>query len=1068
MPEGSGRSTDDELDDLLARAVLASQGVDPDDLAPVEPVSAPDAAAPEVAAPPTRDELRRLTIMFSDLVGSTPLSAQLDPETYRTVLSAYKDVCRRVIESELDGHLVHTRGDGMLAVFGYPTAHEDDALRAVKAGLEIHRQLVEVSAESRRRTGADLAARIGVHRGLVYVERDTEELYGFAVNVAARVQEAAEPGTVAISDEVRRLVDGQVWTVPLERAEMKGVERAPELHRVVEEQPRPTPGDRRWPTPLFGRAEALAALRARLEEARVASHPLATVIVGDAGVGKSRVVGAFLDELPRATPVLELGGSPFHQHQGLHPIREALRSWAQVPVHRPAAEQLAALRAHLQRRRLEHLLPLLAPVAGIGPEGGYEPVEADPRRLEALIGDAIDALLADWFAGRAGVVFVEDLHWLDPGTQAVLARLVATGPAQVLVVVTCRDDRSLGAPAERLALEPLDPGDCLELIRHHDADIPDAVALEVIGRSDGIPLFVEELVRSRHEVGEVDPAVDVSGDGSVPSALYEPLYARLNTLTDSRVVASAAASIGRTVPLDLLARVSGVTTRELDHAVTALMERRVLEPEATSDGRAVRFRHELVRLVAYELEPPSGRQRFHRLAAESLAEGELAAGADWSLIAEHHRRAGQPTSAAVALERAADDAGRRGSLEEARRHFDRALEVLLEAPAGAARDTMEIRLRLHRAFLAVSAEGFGSEHAALDYQRCLELSIEQPASAEMYQAMIAIWGYYINRSDLDRAWAVSTALRGLSQGSRSSMLPTNEAGFGMIEWYRGAFVEAARRLGDAVAAIDQVGAEDTSAPAAWSMALDPIASMHVHLGLALCWVGDVQAAFEQLDAARARCAALPFPLGPFSLAYVLLLDAVVRLQLDDPAAARADSREVLALSERHGFDAWLFWGSIVDRTLDGFDAPDDAASIAAEAAMSIEMWHAIGVRVHTASMRSLLARVLLEAGDRDGAMSAAKAALATADDTGSVASVPDSLLVLALAGPDGEREAALLEALALAESQGAVVSAVRIATSLVRNVGASHRPALERALARVVSDGGAPLLAAARAALDAA
>lgn len=1066
MPEGAGRSTDDALDDLLARAVLASEAVDPASLAAVGP-SVPPPADSGSHTPPTRDELRRLTVMFSDLVGSTSLSAQLDPETYRTVLSAYKNTCRDVIEAEFDGHLVHTRGDGMLAVFGYPTAHEDDALRAVKAALEITRRLVDVSAETSRRTGAHLAARIGVHRGLVYVERDTEELYGFAVNVAARVQEAAAPGAVAISDEVRRLVEGAVWTAPLERTAMKGVENVPLLHRVLEEQPRTSAAVRRWPTPLFGRTDALDALRGHLEAARVSAHPVATVVVGDAGVGKTRLVGAFIDELPRGMPVLELGGSPFHQRQGLHPIRELVRELAAIPRDRPAADQLVALDSHLRGRGLEHLLPLLAPVAGIAPDAGYEPAEADPRRLEGLISDAVHELLTDWFGGTPGVVVMEDLHWLDPATLAVLARLITSGPAGVLVLATCRDDRSIGAVAEQVRLDPLDASVCLELIRHHDADIPDAVAAEVVGRSDGIPLFVEELVRSRHEVDEIGPAADPGSDETIPSALYEPLYARLNTLADTRIVASAAATIGRTVDLDLLARVSGVTTSELDLAVTALMEQRVLEPEAQSDGRAVRFRHELVRLVAYELEPPSGRQRFHSLAAEALAAGGLTVGADWSLIAEHHRRAGQPTSAAVALEHAADDARLRGSLDEARGHFDRALLVLEDAAPSEARDQLEIQLRLHRAFLAVSSEGFGSEHAAADYQRCLELCVEQPASAEMYQALIAVWGYYVNRSDLDRAWAVSTALRGLSQGGRTSMLPTNEAGFGMIEWYRGSFAESARRLGDAVGAIDQVEADDTSAPAAWTMPLDPLASMHIHYALSLCWIGDAHGAEEQIDRARARCRALPFPMGPFTLGYVLLLEGMVHVHLGDLSAARDRVRETSELAERHGFDAWAFWASISGQLLDAHLEPTaKVQEVASGVSMSIEMWHAIGVRVHTVSMRSLLGLLLLRVGDLDGAMAVAKSALATADDTRSVAAVPEALRVLALAGPADQVETSLLEALAVAEEQGSVVSAVRIAADLVEVAGVAHRPRLEVALERVVSGTDAPVIAAAWALLD--
>ncbi|HJR26889.1 MAG TPA: adenylate/guanylate cyclase domain-containing protein [Acidimicrobiales bacterium] len=1067
MDHEGGRSVHDELDELVARAAAATAGIDPDALVPITGASGLPAADEVPATTATRDELRRLTIMFSDLVGSTSLSGRLDPETYRTVLSAYKDACRRVIEDELDGHLVHTRGDGMLAVFGYPVAHEDDALRAVKAGMAIHRELADLPPEVHARAGDELTARVGVHRGLVYLERDSEELYGLAVNIAARVQEAAAPGTVAITDEVRNLVADSILTSPLEAREMKGVERAPGLHRVVAEHPRPNRISRRWPTPLVGRDAEVAALRDRLTEATASPRPLATVVVGDAGVGKSRLVGAFVDELPRGTIVLDLGGSPFHRHQGLFAIRELVCEWADVRRERPPSEQLSTLRRYLERQGLSHLLPLIAPVAGITPSAGYAPVEVEARLLEGQIADALHEVVCRWFDGHSGLVVVEDLHWLDDASRGVVARLVTSGPPGLLVLVTSRDDRALGAEAERLELGPLEPDECVQLIRHHDGELSPTVTAEVVSRSDGMPLFVEELVRARREDTALEAARPADDDGSIPGALYEPLAARLSSLGASRVVASAAAAIGRTVHLDLLARVSGVTADELDEALTQLMDGSVLEPDH-GDGRTVRFRHELVRLVAYELEPPSGRERFHALAAHALTAGGIAAGADWSLIAEHHERSGAHAAAAVALEHAADDARQRGSLEEARANFDRALEAVALAPPGEERDRLEVRLRLARAFIAVSAEGFGSEHATADLRGSLGLSISQPEGVELYRTLIAVWGYYINRSDLDRAWTVSTALRPLSAGSRRHMLPTNEAGFGMIEFHRGSFVESARRLQAAVADIDEIGADETSVPDAWTMPLDPLASMYVHNGLTLGWVGDLEAAAGQMAAARHRCDRLPFPLGPFSLGYVLLLEGSMHVHLGDRETGRTCAEEVVELSTRHGFDAWLFWGSILLRTLEAAEAgPERGPELAAAALMSVEMFHALGVRAHSATMCGSVAGVLLELGDREGALAAADRARELVVETGSRASESEILRVRARAGPDDEVEAGLLAALARAEEQGAVIGAVRIATDLVVVGGETHRATLDRALARVVSDTGAPVLDAAREVLAA-
>jgi class 3 adenylate cyclase len=1000
--------------------------------------------------------------MFSDLVGSTSLSARLQPEAYRTVISTYKDTCRRVIE-ELDGHLVHTRGDGLLAVFGYPTAHEDDARRAVTAALAIHRELAVASQAVRERYGEDLVARIGVHRGLTYLERDTEELYGLAVNLAARVQEAAAPGTVAITEEVRNLVRETVITTPLATTELKGVDRPPALHQVLEEHVGARSG-RRWPSPLIGREEQLAPLRERLAAAAQAPGPIAALVVGDAGVGKSRLLGAFLDELPRGTSVVELRASPFHRRQGLQPVRELLWDLAGLRADRSPADQLAALRAHLDDRGLGAALPLLAPVAGLPPEAGYRSVEVEPTRLQGLIADAVHEVLCSSLS-EGGVLVVEDLHWLDDATVAAIVRLVSSGPAGLLVLLASRDPRPVGVPVARIELPPLPADRCVALVRHHAPDLDDDRARTIVDRSDGIPLFVEELVRAAGaatDTGVDDRASATDTDEVVPSALYEALSARLNALGDTRLVASAAATIGRTVHLDLLARVTGVPAEELDRAVTGLMASHVLEPDH-GDGRSVRFRHELVRLVAYELEPPSGRQRFHATAARALATGDVADGADWTVIAGHHRRCGEALAAAAALQRAADDARRRGSTEEARSHFDRALLWLEEAPQDLDRDRLEVRLRLARAFLAVSTEGFGSEHATRDHLRCLELSIERPGSTELYQTLIATWGYWANGCQLERAWTTSTVLRPLSAGNRSHMLPTNEAGFGMIELYRGRYGEAVRRLGDAVSRIPEVGVDATTVPDAWSMAADPIAAMYELYAVALTWVGDLNAASHHHGAARQRSAELPFPMGPFTETYMLLVWSMARAHIDDVTGSADAVRQAREIAERHGFDAWLFWSSILQATGEARVAgPEQAGPLLVQAATSADMFHAMGVRLFSSPMRVMLATVALEVGLEATALEMAESGLALADETGMRMWVPEALRVRALAGPPDQREARLLEALQVAESDGATISAVRVAIDLVRHAGPARRDALSAALGRVASDDGAPVLALAR------
>lgn len=1054
-PSTGSRSLDALLDAAVAAVaevdedMLRNRVVDDDDEPAVDDVE---------PAPPTTDELRRLTILFSDLVGSTALSGELDPETYRTAIGAYMDACRAAIE-EFDGHIIHTRGDGVLAVFGHPVAHDDDADRAVRTGLRI----LDLLRNAPTVDGVPLEARVGVHRGLVYVEQETGEPYGLAVNVAARVQEATPTGTVALSEEVRTLLGDDVCTEPLEAKPMKGVAEVPDLHVVTAadlevERPR-----RRWTSPLVGRQAALDRVLGRVAEARTADRPLTLGFVGDAGIGKSRLVDAALHAVDDGLTVVRLEGSPRRQ-TGLAPVRMLLRRWAGMTTDMTGAEELARLRSILADTPLEPHLALLAPVAGIAPSAGYEPVSADQRLLQAQILDAVHQLLRHHTAVDGDgptILVVEDLHWVDDLTVQALQRFVAEGPGGVLVVLTSRESIALDDYTVVERVGPLTDDEVAALVEHLAPGTPGDVVGQIVAHADGVPLFVEELVHARLAQ---ELLVGVEPDSAIPPALYDSLYARLGALGDERLVISAAATLGRTVELDVLAAVADQPPELLDQAVATLIEHRVFDPHH-GDGRVVRFRHELVRQVAYELEPPSGRRRLHALAARELA--KQGGAVDWSRIAGHRHESGDPWGAVHDLRLAADDARRRGAIEEARSLFDRALDVLAEAPRDARRDRREVAIRLDRAFLAVSSDGFASEHAAEDYARCLELAIAHPESDELYRTLVALWGYCLNRSDLDGAWKLSEAVRGLTIADRAHLLPTNMAGFGMIRWYRGDFDDAVARLRDGVAVISDVGLDEVSLPSDWTMPLDPLASMHIHYALARFWVGDVAGADESFWLARQRCTALPFPVGPFTDVYCLLLGTWIDAERDDLDAALAKAAEAAAISERHGFEAWAMWSITASTALGALADPtdDEIMTHVEQVEAYLELWHAIGVHVLSGSIHSVLARALLASGRTEQALALTDIGIAWAAESGSVPFVADLKRVRALAGAEADCVRELAEALRLANEQGAVVSAVRIAGDLVRIGGESHQPALDDALSRVPPGVRLPVVDSARSLL---
>lgn len=377
-PPGRNRSAIDEMLDRAVRAINSGDRATADALAGrVLAFDHANVDAEELlAAPADHGELRRITILFADLVDSTALSTRIEPETYRTVVGHYRDEVIRLV-NEYEGHIGNTKGDGLLAVFGHPIAHEDDVRRAVQSGLDITRAVARLSERVQRRFGFDIDVRVGIHRGLVYLDTAQDDVYGFAANLAARMCSIAEPGTVAVSEAVERLIRD---TFHLERGgaatKVKGgVEAEVIPFRVVTEREISTPAI----GPLVGRQREVLYLESALEMARAGTlHiPGGVAFCGDPGIGKSRLARAVITMAERSDDVvLQVFGSPFHTDVGLHPIRKLLERRCGITRAATPHDRLVKLRSELESQHLnaENLVPWLAPVLGLGPpEVGYDP-----------------------------------------------------------------------------------------------------------------------------------------------------------------------------------------------------------------------------------------------------------------------------------------------------------------------------------------------------------------------------------------------------------------------------------------------------------------------------------------------------------------------------------------------------------------------------------------------------------------------------------------------------------------------------------------------------------------------
>jgi class 3 adenylate cyclase len=1046
-----------------------------------------DAEALMVSEPAGSGELRRSTIMFCDLVGSTELSGRQEPELYRGLVRRYKEQCRAIIEDRYDGHIAHATGDGLLALFGIPTAHGDDVERAVRAGLDIVDAVHELSATTQRAVGELLDVRVAVHHGILYFDTEEDDVYGLAVNVAARLETLADPGTVVVSEEVRTLV-GPVFVLEPQAAQaVKGVAEPLGSYRVDGERPGAYAQPLRSGSTFVGRGEELERMvdlwRDVCEEKT--DQPAAVMLRGEAGIGKTRLAAA-VAELARGdgATVVELSGSSFHVETGFHSIRSLIERRVALTPSADGAARLEQLRAELLDLDLDpdRLTPLLATVLGVRPDAGYVPAPSDARKLHDEVGRAVEEYLTACLAPGPALLVVDDLQWFDESTRDLLHRLTHHATVPLLVVMTARPDTPAPLGVELVEIGPLSTSDSrslLDVLGTRSLDDAELVAL--IARGDGVPLYLEELARAAVEArepgagdqpGGAAPVAHEGSAGDVPDVLYELLVALLYTSPEVAPVAGAAAVIGRDVDHTLLAEVLGVRAADLEPALTVLLRERVLEADAPDRSR---FRHELLRDVAYEIQPPSRRRRLHARVGDTLVQRRTGNDViDWALVANHFERAGKGAAAADAFEHSADEARRRGALDEARSHLARAIESIEDLDPGAARDRREVELRLRRGFLAASMEGFASTTAAADYGRCLNLAGLDAADEEMFRTLIVVWGYLVGRGELDRARQVLTILRPVLTGDRDFWTTFNTAGFGMLDWYAGRYDRAQEQLEAAGAEVHLVG-RDEEVESAWLSPMDPKTSIHLHLSLVRFVRGDRCGAEDQLDQATRLAASLTFPKGPFSEAYVLAYEVWMRLELGDLERADEAVGRLTSLAGRHGFDNWTLIAVTEETTVQALRAlhatPTDPGALTSHAGMVeglLGAWSQFDMKLMVPFYRTMLGAMVAATGDCESARAHFAASLELAGSTGMHFYDAETLRrEAALRATEPEVLAGLRDAQRTARDQGAHVFELRAALDLraldgspddldaaLRHFPADARyPELDRARA-LVSPGG--------------
>lgn len=657
-------------------------------------------------APTVDAERRLLTVMFCDLVGSTPLIQRLDPEDARDVLRLYQDAVAASV-TRYGGHVAQYLGDGVLAYFGWPTAHEDQAERAVRAGLEA---LIEVRAIALPER-APLRARVGIATGRVVVgdlaSGREPSATGHTPNLAARLQQEAHPDQLLVAESTLQLIGGAFVTEELGQVHLKGIEQPVRLHRIVAEREVDSRFDAVHGTilsPFIGRVHELGLLLERWAIA-CTGQGQAVLISGEAGIGKSRLVQVLEERANRAPhELIRVQCSPYHQNSAFYPIIQRLSRAAGLVPEDTAEQRLNKLEVFLRHNREDcaSVAAVYAELLSLDTLGRYQPLKLAPQKLKELTQQTLFNRLALISQRLPVLMIIEDTHWIDPSTAELLEQIVARiTELPVMLVITHRSEWS--APwagyshAAMLSIGRLSRPQIAELVEAVMGRKPGSTLIDdVAERTDGVPLFVEELTRSILERDPNHPAVL----DEIPETLQGSLMAGLDRLSPvAKELAQVASAIGREFSSTLLKQVAALDSATFDEALSDLIRARfVIRSGLTSNAYA--FRHALIQDVAYQALVTSKRRNYHRMLGETLvAQHPTVAETQPELIARHLSEANLPERALPFWKLAAERALARSANFEAVDLCENALHLVSRLPDGEARarESLPVRLLFARA-----------------------------------------------------------------------------------------------------------------------------------------------------------------------------------------------------------------------------------------------------------------------------------------------------------------------------------------------------------------------------------
>jgi class 3 adenylate cyclase/predicted ATPase len=1026
------------------------------------PVSRIDAVAEKKGA--GEAERRQLTVLFCDLVGSTELAARLDPEDLGQVIRAYHGACTEMVE-RWGGHVAKYMGDGVLAYFGWPQAHEDEAERAVRAGLGI----IEALAGLATPVGAPLPARIGIATGLVMVGEligqgaaQEQTVVGETPNLAARLQALAAPGSVVISQATRRLVGGLFELADLGPRRLKGF-AAPLAVWRVEGQGR---AEGRFEalhgehlTPLVGREHELGILLERWAWARDGDGQV-VLLSGEPGIGKSRMIRTLRERIGEPHTPLSHDCSPHHTSSALYPVIDLLERAARLDREEPPERQLARLEAVLGRssERLDEVVPLLAALLGVPSGEQYPALTLTPeiqkrRTLQALV-DQLAALAAQ----QPVLALCEDVHWIDPSTLELLGLVVERiRHLPVLALITFRPEFQPPwtgqAHVTSLTMSRLGRRQGADLVARVTGDkpLPAEIIEQIVARTDGVPLFVEELTKTVLESGlltDAGPRYELSGPLpplAIPTTLHDSLMARLDRLAPVKEVAQIGAVIGREFSHELLAAVAPMSANHLGDALEQLVHSELVFRRGAPADAVYTFKHALVQDAAYQSLLKSRRQQLHARIAEVLEERfPDVAKTRPELLAHHSSEAGLVESAVLYWERAARQSAERSAMVEAVAQSRNGLDLLERLPDDAGRSRKELELQSILAAALVATVGNAAVATGQAYARARTLCEQLGDTTTLVPVLSGLSTHYQTRSQF--AAMRQTALDLLRLGEQLSDTASELVGhrsMALCLYHLGEFRSAREHL-ERVLSIYVPGAHH---PLTSIAAFDMRAAALTYLSLSLLILGYPEQARQWNEQSLLWSRSLRHP---HTLAFSLHYAAFFHLIGGVGPAAAGVLDELRSLAAEQRFPIWAAGADVMRGYV--LAARGEAAEGLRLARRGLAERQATGSSWHQTYFLGLLARIAQDAGEPAEALSLLETALAMADSTGErwfeseLHRLRGRALIMHQQGAGAAAEGCFQHAIEAAQEQQARLWELRATTSLAQLWAEQGKRAEARAL----------------------